>query len=289
MISKRGRLLAAGGVALVATLGLAPTDSSAQERVRWKMQSAFPGNLSHLGTSARRLEAMVERVSGGNFELKFFEPGALVPALECFDAASKGSVESCFTTAGYHTGKHPSLAFFTAVPFGPGFGEYFAWMIYGGGKDLQNEIYAKSDLYSLDCNMIGPETSGWFKNQVESTRPAQGPEDALLRPRRPGHAEDGGVDPAARRRRHLPGAGARRDRRHRVLDAQHGHRPRLLSGRQVQLLSRLASAVVDRRAADEQNRLGGARRPEQGDSAKRRAAGTSTSTTPRPRRRTPRR
>jgi TRAP-type mannitol/chloroaromatic compound transport system substrate-binding protein len=168
MISKRGRLLAAGGVALVAILGLSPTDSSAQERVRWKMQSAFPGNLSHLGTSAKRLEAMVERVSGGNFQLKFYEPGALVPALECFDAASKGSVESCFTTAGYHTGKHPSLAFFTAVPFGPGFGEYFAWMIYGGGKDLQNEIYARSDLYSLDCNMIGPETSGWFKNPVES-------------------------------------------------------------------------------------------------------------------------
>jgi len=116
----------------------------------------------------------VERVSGGNFELKFFEPGALVPALECFDAASKGSVESCWTTAGYHTGKHPSLAFFTAVPFGPGFGEYHAWMIYGGGKDLQNEIYARSDLYSLDCNTIGPETSGWFRNQVESLESLRG-------------------------------------------------------------------------------------------------------------------
>ena len=168
MTHMKAKLLAAAGAAVVATLGFAPTDGSAQERVRWKMQSAFPGNLSHLGTSAKRLEAMVGRVSGGNFTLKFYEPGALVPALECFDAASKGSVESCFTTAGYHTGKHPSLAFFTAVPFGPGFGEYFAWMIYGGGKDLQNEIYARSDLYSMDCNMIGPETSGWFKKPVES-------------------------------------------------------------------------------------------------------------------------
>jgi TRAP-type mannitol/chloroaromatic compound transport system substrate-binding protein len=167
MTQIRTKLVAAAGVALVTTLGLATT-ADAQDRVRWKMQSAFPGNLSHLGTSAKRLEAMVERVSGGNFELRFFEPGALVPALECFDAASKGSVESCFTTAGYHTGKHPSLAFFTAVPFGPDFGEYFAWMIYGGGKDLQNEIYARSDLYSIDCNMIGPETSGWFKKKVGS-------------------------------------------------------------------------------------------------------------------------
>jgi TRAP-type mannitol/chloroaromatic compound transport system substrate-binding protein len=138
------------------------------------MQSAFPSNLSHLGTSGVRLMNTVERVSGGNFELKFFEPGALVPALECFDAASKGSVEACWTTAGYHTGKHPSLAFFTAVPFGPSFGEYFAWMIYGGGKDLQNEIYGRSGMFSIDCNMIGPETSGWFRNRVESLESLRG-------------------------------------------------------------------------------------------------------------------
>jgi TRAP-type mannitol/chloroaromatic compound transport system substrate-binding protein len=173
MINKQGRLLAAAGVALVTTLGLATT-AEAQDRVRWKMQSAFPSNLSHLGTSGVRLMNTVERVSGGNFELKFFEPGALVPALECFDAASKGSVEACWTTAGYHTGKHPSLAFFTAVPFGPSFGEYFAWMIYGGGKDLQNEIYGRSGMFSIDCNMIGPETSGWFRNRVESLESLRG-------------------------------------------------------------------------------------------------------------------
>jgi TRAP-type mannitol/chloroaromatic compound transport system substrate-binding protein len=161
------------GMTLVAAI-TAVTTTAAQERERWKMQSAFPGNLSHLGTSAIRLEGMVDRLSGGNFELKFFEPGALVPALECFDAAAKGSVEACFTTAGYHTGKYPALAFFTAVPFGPSFGEYFAWMQFGGGKELQNEIYGRHGLYSLDCNMIGPETSGWFKEQVESLEDLRG-------------------------------------------------------------------------------------------------------------------
>ena len=173
MKSFRKMVLATAGLAVVATLAMATT-AAAQDRVRWKMQSAFPSNLSHLGTSGKRLEATVERVSGGNFELKFFEPNALVPALECFDPASKGSVEACFTTAGYHTGKHPSLAFFTAVPFGPSFGEYFAWMIYGGGKDLQNEIYARSNLFSIDCNMIGPETSGWFREKVESLESLRG-------------------------------------------------------------------------------------------------------------------
>ena len=159
--------LATASVAIGTSFALV-ADAQAQERVRWKMQSAFASTLSHLGPSAIRLSKMVERLSGGNFELKFYEPGALVPALECFDAASKGSINSCFTTAGYHTGKYPALAFFTAVPFGPGFGEYFAWMIYGGGKALKDEIYAPNDLYSLDCNMIGPETSGWFRKKVES-------------------------------------------------------------------------------------------------------------------------
>jgi TRAP-type mannitol/chloroaromatic compound transport system substrate-binding protein len=149
-------------------------DTSAQERVRWKMQSAFAGNLSHLGTAGVRVEEMVDRLSGGNFELKFYEPGALVPALECFDAVSKGSVEACWTTPGYHTGKYPALAFFTAVPFGPGFGEFHAWMIYGGGKDLQNEIYARHNLYSLNCNTIGPETSGWFREKVGSLEDLKG-------------------------------------------------------------------------------------------------------------------
>ena len=47
-------VLATAGVAVVATLAMATT-ASAQDRVRWKMQSAFPSNLSHLGTSGKRL------------------------------------------------------------------------------------------------------------------------------------------------------------------------------------------------------------------------------------------
>jgi TRAP-type mannitol/chloroaromatic compound transport system substrate-binding protein len=167
------KLLAAAGMALVGTLALA-TDTDAQERVRWKMQSAFASNLSHLGTAAVRVEEMVDRLSGGNFELKFFEPGALVPALECFDAVSQGSIEACWTTPGYHTGKYPALAFFTAVPFGPSFGEFHAWLKYGGGEELKNEIYGRHNLYSLDCNTIGPETSGWFREKVGSLEDLKG-------------------------------------------------------------------------------------------------------------------
>jgi TRAP-type mannitol/chloroaromatic compound transport system substrate-binding protein len=167
------RTLATVGAAIVVTVACSVA-VDAQERVRWKMQSAFGSQLPHLGTAGIRFVDNLERVSDGSFEIQFFEPGALVPALECFDAASKGSVESCWTTPGYHTGKFPALAFFTAVPFGPQYGEFFAWKKFGGGDDLKNEIYGEHDLYSLDCYAIGPETSGWFRNPVGSLEDLRG-------------------------------------------------------------------------------------------------------------------
>ena len=101
-------------LAVFVALALHPSPpAEAQRKVTWKMASAFPSKQPHLGTSAIRFADNVKVISGGSLELKFFEPGALVPALECFDAVSKGSVESCWTTPGYHTGKYPALAFFT--------------------------------------------------------------------------------------------------------------------------------------------------------------------------------
>jgi TRAP-type mannitol/chloroaromatic compound transport system substrate-binding protein len=158
-------------------LGLALSWSApaeAQRKVRWKMASAFGSKLPHLGTSAVRFSENVRIASGGTLELKFFEPGALVPALECFDAVSKGAVESCWTTPGYHTGKYPALAFFTTVPFGPQLGEFLAWKWFGGGNKLRDEIYAKHNLVSFDCFAIGPETSGWFRREVKSVADLKG-------------------------------------------------------------------------------------------------------------------
>jgi TRAP-type mannitol/chloroaromatic compound transport system substrate-binding protein len=165
---------AAYAVGMAAVFGVVATGVDAQERVRWKMQSAFGSQLAHLGTSGVRFSENLDRLSGGALELKFYEPGALVPALECFDAASQGSVEACWTTPGYHAGKIPAVAFFTAVPFGPGYGEFFAWKVYGGGNDLRNEIYGEYNLYAIDGQAIGPETSGWFRNEVNSVDELKG-------------------------------------------------------------------------------------------------------------------
>src|ERR687892_1924829 len=156
----------AAGVALA--FAAVSTVSFAQTKVTWRMQSAFGSQLTHLGPSGQRFAKDIEEMTDGNFVIKFHEPGQLVPSLECFDAASKGSVDACWTTPGFHAGKYPALAFFTTVPFGPNYGEFFAWKIFGNGNKLRDEIYSKHGLIAFDGFAIGPETSGWFRREIKS-------------------------------------------------------------------------------------------------------------------------
>lgn len=142
--------------------------------IRWKMASSFAGNLVQLGDQGHLIEERVSTLSGGTMELKFFEPGALVPPLEIFDAVSTGSVNAGWTAAGYWAGKVPALQFFTAVPFGPNAGEGLAWMYYGGGLELMQEIYARHNIYSQPCNLISPEGSGWFRKEINSLEDFRG-------------------------------------------------------------------------------------------------------------------
>jgi len=163
--------------ALVAAAVTATTFSTAalsQDRIRWKMGSTYAGSLPQLGTLAKRVEDQIDKVSGGNIRIRFNEPGALVPALEVFDAVASGSIDAAFSTPGYWAGKVPALQLFGAVPFGPEAGEYMAWYYFGGGKELFEEIYGKYGIHSVMCGVIAPESSGWFKNEITSVDDLQG-------------------------------------------------------------------------------------------------------------------
>ncbi len=152
--------LIAGSVAFVAG------DATAQKKVKWKMQSAWSTEVPNAGESGVRFVDAVSTMSNNKFNIKFFDPGALVPALETFDAVAKGSIESAWTTPGYHAGRYPGLSFMTTVPFGPSLTEFLSWKWFGGGNDIRDRIYAKHDLKAFDAFSHGPETSGWFKEPI---------------------------------------------------------------------------------------------------------------------------
>jgi TRAP-type mannitol/chloroaromatic compound transport system substrate-binding protein len=158
--------LALGGLFSAAALpGVA---DAAEKRVKWKMGSAFPSKLVQLGSLGVSLSRKIERVSGGNIRLKFFEPNALVPPLEMFDAISAGSLDAAWSTPGYWVGKDEAFAMFSAVPFGPRAGEYAGWIYYGGGKKLMDDLYEPFGIKSITCGVIAPEASGWFRKEIKS-------------------------------------------------------------------------------------------------------------------------
>lgn len=57
---------------------------------------------------------------------------------------------------------------FTTVPFGPDSGEFLAWFDYGGGNELMREMLGKYNIYPINCGLISPEASGWFKREIKT-------------------------------------------------------------------------------------------------------------------------
>ncbi len=138
------------------------------ERIRWKLASAFPSEMTLLGVQGKRFESRISTVSGGEIEMKFFDPGALVPALEIFDAVSAGSIDAGWSSSGYWAGKMPAAQIFNSVPFGPQFGELMAWMRYGGGQELFQELYHPHNVHPLVCFFVPQDGSGWFRDPIDT-------------------------------------------------------------------------------------------------------------------------
>ncbi|MFZ5609130.1 MAG: TRAP transporter substrate-binding protein [Pseudomonadota bacterium] len=142
--------------------------------VRWRMAATFSSSLTMLGTLGKRLTERAALVSGGEIELSYMEPGALVPALELFDAVSFGAIEAGWSTPGYWGGKVPALQLFGSVPFGPPADEYLAWFFEGGGRALFEDLYHRHNVHSLICGVSPPEASGWYKEEMTSLADLKG-------------------------------------------------------------------------------------------------------------------
>ena len=164
-----------GGLAIAAAVALGAFSATAQEKkVRMQMQSNFASTLALLGPNAAYTVEQIRKLSNGSIDIKFFEPGALVPAGQAFDAVSSGAIDSAWATPGFWTGTDIAFAVYATVPFGPGLGEYLAWMKHGGGEKLMQELYAKYNIHSLMCHLIPPEASGWFRQEIKTVEDLKG-------------------------------------------------------------------------------------------------------------------
>ena len=146
-----------------------PTPALSQGRMEWKMVTTWPKNFPGLGTGAERVAQRITAMSDGRLTIKVFGAGGLVPPFESFDAVSQGTAEMMHGASYYWQGKNKALAFFTAVPFGMVPDEHDAWIAFGGGQELWDDIYAQFDLKGFNAGSTGTQAAGWFRKELTST------------------------------------------------------------------------------------------------------------------------
>jgi TRAP-type mannitol/chloroaromatic compound transport system substrate-binding protein len=159
--------------ASVAVLAAAPANAQ-DKRVRLQVAGAFPSSTGLLGPTQAYFVNTIRKISGGSIDARFFEPGALVPAGQYFDAVGSGSLDSAWTVSGFFTGKDIAFAMYASVPFGPEAGEFMGWMNHGGGRKLYDELHAKYNIVAIPCGLIAPEASGWFRKEIKTVDDLKG-------------------------------------------------------------------------------------------------------------------
>ena len=171
MTERRRFILKAGG-ALAAVASTAIVDAPyviAQPKVAWRMSTTWTPTLDILQGAAERLAKIVEEMSGGRFRIEVFPGGQIVGLFDCFEAASKGTVEAYMGSPQYWNAREPALEWFGTIPFGMNPEGMAAWYQQGDGLKLMEEAYAPFNLVPRPAMADAPQMAGWFRKKINAT------------------------------------------------------------------------------------------------------------------------
>ncbi len=152
------------------------TTTAAQptQTFQWKLVTSWPKNFPGLGLGPEKFAQYVNEMSAGRLTIKVYGAGELVPGFEVFDAVSQGTVQMGHSGAYYWKGKMPAAPIFSAIPFGMTATEFNAWLHYGGGLALWQELYKPFGVIPMAGGNSGAQFAGWFKKEINSIEDLKG-------------------------------------------------------------------------------------------------------------------
>ena len=163
----------ATGVAAVAASSLA-APAVAAERVEIAIVTTWPRDFPGLGTGAQRFAQRMSDMSDGRFQVSYYAAGERVKAFDSFDEVASGNAQMYHGADYYWVGKDQAWGYFTAVPFGLTYTEINAWIRYGGGQELWDELADKFGLKNFMCGNTGVQMGGWFNKKIRSPNDFKG-------------------------------------------------------------------------------------------------------------------
>ncbi|MGH7003046.1 MAG: twin-arginine translocation signal domain-containing protein, partial [Alphaproteobacteria bacterium] len=160
------RHASAAGAALTAAALARP--ALGQGRLQWSMVTAWPKDFPVFATAAERLARRIGELSDGRLTVRVIPGGELVPAAQAFDAVTGGQAEMAHDTASNQFQKNRAFAFFASAPFGFTAPEMNAWVAFGGGQALWDELCAPLGVSPFLCGNVGTQYLGWFKREIRT-------------------------------------------------------------------------------------------------------------------------
>ena len=160
-----------GGAAAATALA---TPAIAQGTKEMVIVSTWPRDFPGLGLPAQRLAARITELTDGRIQTQYFAAGERVGAFDSFDEVASGNAQAYIAADYYWKGKHPAWAAYTAIPFGLTYTEMDAWIKYGGGQELWDEVAGEFGLKNFAAGNTGVQMGGWFNKEIESADDLKG-------------------------------------------------------------------------------------------------------------------
>ena len=172
MTTERRRFIVTAGGALATATAAAIVEAPnviAQPKVQWRMSTAWTKALDLLQGAAQRFAKVVEETSGGRFRIEVLQGGQMMQPFECFDAASRGTIEAFMGSPQYWADREPAIEWFATIPFGMNPEGMAAWYYQGDGLKLMQETYAPFNLVPRPAMAAAPQMAGWFRKKINAT------------------------------------------------------------------------------------------------------------------------
>ena len=162
------------GAATAAAASTLPAPAIAQKRIDMVIVSSWGRDFPGLGTGAQRLAKKIQDTSDGRIQVQYFAANERVGAFDAFDEVASGNAQAYHSADYYWKGKHLGWAYFTAVPFGLSYTEMNAWIRFGGGQQLWDELAAEFGLKCVMAGNTGCQMGGWFNKEINSADDLKG-------------------------------------------------------------------------------------------------------------------
>ena len=164
---------AATGVAAVAVSSLA-APAVAADRVEASMVATWGRDFPGLGTGAQRFAKRISDLSDGRIQVTYYAANERVKAFDSFDEVASGNSQMYHAADYYWVKKHPAFGYFTSVPFGFTYTEMNAWIRFGGGQELWDELTDQFGTKSFMAGNTGVQMGGWFNKKINSPNDFKG-------------------------------------------------------------------------------------------------------------------